>query len=327
MLNRRAFMTMSACLAAVRPAQAQTQSLAQLFRDQPIRLLIPFPVGGPADLIARIIGRGMGARLGRSIVVDSRTGAGGTIGVAAVATAPADGHTIGLASTGAVVILPHLMPALTYDPLKDLAPIGLVLTVPQILAVPVSLEVRSVAELVAQARAKPGELAYGSAGSGSSLHMAGELFNLAAGMKTLHVPYRGAAPAVTDLLGGRIQFMLADVPVLLPHIKAGTLRALAVTSSKRADVAPELPTMLEAGFDVVSETFYGVIAPAALSADRQAALSKALAETLREAETRQLLADQGGQISDLDAKGFGAYLRSEHGRWGDVVRRAGVKLE
>jgi tripartite-type tricarboxylate transporter receptor subunit TctC len=321
MITRRGLLAMSACLAAIRPAQAQ------LLRDQPIRLIIPFPAGGPADLIARVISRVMTTKLQRSIVVDARSGAGGTIGVGAVATAPADGHTIGLASTGAVTILPHLMPNLPYDPLKDLATIGLVLTVPQILAVPTTLEARSVADLVAMAKAKPGQLAYGSAGIGSSLHMAGELFKLAAGIDTLHVPYRGAAPAVTDLLGGRIQFMLADVPVLLPQIRAGTLRALAVTSRTRAEVAPDLPTMLESGVDVVSETWYGLVAPAATPKDRLELLAQALADARRDPETRQQLADQGGAISDLDPAGFAAYIRAEHARWGDVVRRAGVKME
>jgi tripartite-type tricarboxylate transporter receptor subunit TctC len=273
MIARRHLLAASALLA--------TPALAQTYPDQAIRLIIPFAPGGPADLIARLIGARMGERLGRPMVVESRSGAGGTIGVDAAAKARPDGYTLVLASTGAMVILPHLMTTMPYDPLRDLAPIGLVLAVPQIFAIAPGLTANSVADVVALAKARPGTLAFGSAGTGSSLHLAGELFRLRAGIDITHVPYRGAAPAVTDLLAGRIQLLLADVPILLPQVRGGTLRALAVTGRERSDVLPELPTMAEAGVPgVISETWYGLLGPAGIPADRIATLQGALAATL-----------------------------------------------
>jgi len=313
---------------AAAAAAAASPAMAQAYPDQAIRLIIPFPPGGPADLIARLIGARMGEKLGRPIVVESRSGAGGTIGVDAAAKARPDGYTLVLASTGAMVILPHLMPTMPYDPLRDLTPIGLVLAVPQVLAIAPGLPANTVGELVALARARPGTLAYGSAGTGSSLHLAGELFRLRAGIDITHVPYRGAAPAVTDLLAGRIQMLLADVPILLPQVRGGTLRALAVTGRERSDVLPDLPTMAEAGLPgVVSETWYGLLGPAGIPPDRMATLQAALAATLREPETRQALAAQGGRIADMDAAGFAAFIRADHAKWGEIVRTAGIRME
>lgn len=321
MITRRLALTAAAAAAA-------SPAMAQAYPDQAIRLIIPFPPGGPADLIARLIGARMGEKLGRPMVVESRSGAGGTIGVDAAAKARPDGYTLVLASTGAMVILPHLMPTMPYDPLRDLAPIGLVLAVPQVLAIAPGLPANTVGELVALARARPGTLAYGSAGTGSSLHLAGELFRLRAGIDITHVPYRGAAPAVTDLLAGRIQMLLADVPILLPQVRGGTLRALAVTGRERSDVLPDLPTMAEAGLPgVVSETWYGLLGPAGIPPDRMATLQAALAAALREPETRQALAAQGGRIADMDAAGFAAFIRADHAKWGEIVRTAGIRME
>ncbi|WP_431284122.1 Bug family tripartite tricarboxylate transporter substrate binding protein [Humitalea sp. 24SJ18S-53] len=321
MITRRLALA-AAAVAAASPA------MAQAYPDQPIRLIIPFAPGGPADLIARLIGARMGEKLGRPMVVESRSGAGGTIGVDAAAKARPDGYTLVLASTGAMAILPHMMPSMPYDPLRDLTPIGLVLAVPQVLAIAPGLPVNNVAELVALAKARPGTLAYGSAGTGSSLHLAGELFRLRAGIDITHVPYRGAAPAVTDLLAGRIQMLLADVPILLPQVRGGTLRALAVTGRERSDVLPDLPTMAEAGVaGVVSETWYGLLGPAGIPADRVAILQTALAATLREPATREALAAQGGRIADMDAAGFAAFIRADHTQWGEIVRTAGIRME
>ncbi len=321
MITRRLALTAAAAAAA-------SPAMAQAYPDQAIRLIIPFPPGGPADLIARLIGARMGEKLGRPMVVESRSGAGGTIGVDAAAKARPDGYTLVLASTGVMVILPHLMPTMPYDPLRDLAPIGLVLAVPQVLAIAPGLPANTVGELVALARARPGTLAYGSAGTGSSLHLAGELFRLRAGIDITHVPYRGAAPAVTDLLAGRIQMLLADVPILLPQVRGGTLRALAVTGRERSDVLPDLPTMAEAGLPgVVSETWYGLLGPAGIPPDRMATLQAALAAALREPETRQALVAQGGRIADMDAAGFAAFIRADHAKWGEIVRTAGIRME
>lgn len=314
--------------AAIATCLAPLAVRAQTFPDQPVRLLVPFPPGGPADAIARLLEPGMRGVLGRPLVIENRSGAGGVLGVEAVARARPDGHTIGLGSSGALVILPHLNPRMPYDALKDLLPIGQVLAVPQLLVVAPGVPATSVAELVALAKARPGDLAYGSAGIGSSLHLAAEMFRQRAGIDVTHVPYRGAAPAITDILGGRIQFMLADVPVLLPQVRGGALRALAITSPERSTLLPELPTMAEAGVPgVVSETLYGLLAPAGVVPERIAVLHEALAAALNDPETRRRLDEQGGRVVGSTPAQFAAQLRTEHEAWGAIVRAGNIKLE
>jgi tripartite-type tricarboxylate transporter receptor subunit TctC len=301
---------------------------AQGFPDQPVRMFVPFAAGGPADIIARVVARVMTDRLGRPVVVESRPGAGGTIGVDAAAKARPDGHTLVMASSGAVVILPHMRANMPYDPLRDLAPVSQVLGVPQIVSVAPNLGVRSLQELVAMARARPGQLAFGSAGIGSSLHMAGELLKLRTGIDITHVPYPGAAPAVTDLLAGRIQLLLADVPALVGQVRAGALPALAVTAEARIGVLPDVPTAIEAGVPgLVSETWYGVLGPAGIPADRIATLNAAVRAATEDAEARRALTDQGGRIVGSSPADFAAFIRQTHATWGEVVRATGVRME
>jgi tripartite-type tricarboxylate transporter receptor subunit TctC len=301
---------------------------AQAFPDQPLRLVVPFAAGGPADLIARTIARVMGDRLGRPVVVEARAGAAGMIGVDHVAKSRPDGHTLVLASSGAMVILPHLQPNMPYDPRRDLSPITQVLGVPQIIATAPGLGPRTLAELVAMAKARPGQLAYGSAGIGSSLHLAGELLKLRAGIDLTHVPFRGAAPAVTELLAGRIQVLAADVPALLAHVRAGTVPALAITAPQRLALLPEVPTAVEAGVPgLVSETWYGVLGPAGIPPDRVAILHAATTAALEDAETRRVLLDQGGRIIASTPEDFAAFIRGAHDSWGEVVRATGMRLE
>jgi tripartite-type tricarboxylate transporter receptor subunit TctC len=322
MIRRR-----TAFAALALPALAP-RARAQAFPDQPVRLVVPFAAGGPADLIARTISRVMGDRLGRPVVVESRAGAGGMIGVDHVAKSRPDGHTLVLASSGAMVILPHLQPNMPYDPRRDLTPVMQVLGVPQIVATAPGLGPRTLAELVAMAKARPGQLAYGSAGVGSSLHLAGELFRLRAGIDITHVPFRGAAPAVTELLAGRIQILAADVPALLAHVRAGTVPALAITAPARLDLLPEVPTAVEAGVPgFVSETWYGVLGPAGLPPDRLAVLHAALRAALEDAETRRILLDQGGRIVGGSPEDFSAFIRGAYDSWGEVVRATGMRLE
>jgi tripartite-type tricarboxylate transporter receptor subunit TctC len=322
MIGRRAALAALALPALARGASAQG------FPDAPVRMIVPFAAGGPADTIARIVGRVMGERLGRPIVVEARAGAGGLIGVDAAAKARPDGHTLVMASSGAVVILPHLQPNMPYDPLRDLAPITQVLGVPQIVGVAPNLGVRSLADLVAMAKARPGQLAFGSAGIASSLHMAGELLKLRAGIDITHVPYRGAAPAVTDLIAGRIQILLADVPALIGQVRSGTVPALAVTSAERLPLLPDLPTAEEAGVPgLVSETWYGLLGPAGIPADRLTTLHAAARAALEDPETRRLLAEQGGRVVGSAPADFAAFIRANHAQWGEVVRATGVRLE
>ncbi|TPG53767.1 tripartite tricarboxylate transporter substrate binding protein [Roseomonas nepalensis] len=305
------------------PALAQAS-----FPDQPLRMIVPFAAGGPADIIARLIGPAMTRELRQPIVVDSRSGAGGMVGVEAAARSRPDGLTTVLASTGALVVLPQLMPRMAYDVAKDLAPITHVLSVPQLLVVSPKLGVKSVAELVALAKRQPGKLTYGSAGNGSSLHLAGELFRLRTGIDIVHVPYRGAAPAVTDLLGGTIDMILADVPVVIAHVRGGALPALAVTADQRLPSLPELPTMAEAGAkDVISETWYALFAPAGTPPDRLATLHRAAVTALRDTETRRNLMDQGGLVVGGTPEELAGFVRSETAKWGEIIRLANIKID
>ncbi|PZW45959.1 tripartite-type tricarboxylate transporter receptor subunit TctC [Humitalea rosea] len=321
-IDRRLLLASLASALPFAPARAET------WPDQPIRLIVPFAAGGPADIIARLIGRVMGEQLGKPMVIDSRSGAGGAVGVEAAARARPDGTTLVLASSGAIVILPHIMPSMAYDPLKDLTPITQVLAVPQIISVRPGLGVSSVRELVALAKSSPNPLTFGSAGIGSSLHMAGELFKLRAGVDMTHVPYRGAAPAVTDLLGGRIDVLMADTPALISFVRSGQLPALGVTSAERIAILPDTPTAIEGGVpNMVSETWYGLLGPAGIPADRVAKLHAAAMAALADGDTKAQLLNQGGRIVGSSAADFTAFIQQTHATWGEVVRATGVKME
>jgi len=308
-------------------AALATPGLA-LAQEQVLRIIIPFPPGGPADTIARLLERPLRASLGQAVVLDYRSGAGGVVGMEAVARARPDGHTVGLGSTGALVIAPHIMPRMPYDPLRDLAAVSEVLAVPQLLAVPAAFPARDVAALVAMARAAPGSIAYASAGIGSSLHLAAELFRQKAGITITHVPYRGAAPAITDLVAGRVQMMLGDVTGLLPQVQGGALRALGITAAARFSGLPDVPTIAEAGIEgVISDTFYGVLAPAGVPAGRLSALAAALRAALAEPDTRAALAGQGGNIIGSTPEDFATRLRVSSARWAEVVQAGQIRME
>ncbi|MGG5822450.1 Bug family tripartite tricarboxylate transporter substrate binding protein [Falsiroseomonas sp. HW251] len=323
MLNRR---TALALLAA--PALAGRAAAQAAFPDQPIRMIVPFAAGGPADIIARVVGRAMSEKLGKPVVVEARPGAGGAIGVDAVAKSRPDGYSVVMASSGAIVILPHLRTNMPYDPLRDLTPISQVLAVPQIISVAPNLGTRTLADLVAMAKARPGRLAFGSAGIGSSLHMAGELLKLRAGIDIEHVPYGGAAPAVTDLLAGRIQILAADVPALIGHVRAGAVPALAVTSADRLEILPDVPTAIEAGVpNMISETWYGVLGPARIPPDRVAKLYEGVQAALQDPDARRTLTEQGGRIVGSTPEQFAAFIRETYATWGEVVRATGARLE
>ena len=306
-------------------AALATPALAQ---EQALRIIIPFPPGGPADTIARLLERPLRAALGQAVVLDYRSGAGGVVGMEAVARARADGNTVGLGSTGALVIAPHIMPRMPYDALRDLAAVSEVLAVPQLLVVPAAFPARDVAALVAMARAAPGDIAYASAGIGSSLHLAAELFRQKAGITITHVPYRGAAPAITDLVAGRVQMMLGDVTGLLPQVQGGALRALGITAAARFSGLADVPTIAEAGIEgVISDTFYGVLAPAGVPAGRITALATALRGALAEPETRAVLAGQGGNIIGSTPDEFATRLKISSARWAEVVQAGQIRME
>ena len=320
MLSRRNLLAFLGMLAVVCPAVAQER--------QPLNLIVPFAPGGPADAMARLLAGPMGASLGQTIVVDNRSGAGGTIGVGAAARARPDGLTVVLASTGALAVLPHMMAHMPYDPVRDLAPVSLVVEVPQVLVVSAQNKAASLGDLMAFARQQPDGLTYGSAGIGSSMHMAGELLKLRGGLKLTHIPYRGAAPALTELMGGQVNMVLADVSSVVGHVRGGMLRALALTAETRSRILPAVPTTAEAGLPgVISDTMYAVFAPAGTPPERIAMLHKAVAAALADPNVRRGLEDQGAHILGGTPEELAARLRTEQAKWGDVVRISGVRME
>ena len=299
------------------------------YPDQPVRLIVPFPAGGPADLVGRVMAKALGDRFGVSFVVDNRAGAGGVIGVEAVAKARPDGITIGVGSGGAMSVLPHLMPRMPFDVVRDIQPITLVISVPQVLAVHPSVPARTVGELIALIRQRPGRLTYASSGNGNSLHLAMEMLrDRAGGLDVVHVPYRGAAPALTDVVAGQVSMMFGDIPVMLPQIQSGAVRPLGVTAPERSVALPDVPTMAEAGVqDMDSESYYGLIAPSGVPRARIDLLHRAAVEVLRDPATRAVLVDQGGRVSGNTPEEFAAYIATETRKWGEIIRKAGVKLE
>jgi tripartite-type tricarboxylate transporter receptor subunit TctC len=322
MLTRRA-VGLSLLASGAAPA-----ALAQTFPDQPVRIVAPFAPGGPADTISRAISGVMGQRLGRPVVVENRTGAGGALGVEHVARSRPDGYSMVLGSNGALVILPHLMPNFAYDPLRDLAPVSLILTVPQILVARKTLAVQSLQDLIAEAKRRPGALSYGSTGTGTAPHLATELIRLRAGITITHVPYRGAAPALTDLIAGHIDFMVGDLTVLLPQIRAGAVTAIAIAAPQRSPALPEVPTTAEGGLPgVESEGWYALFAPAGTPADRIARLQQAARAAVTDPATAAPLQALGTTLVGGTPEELAALLRSEFTKWGGVVREAQIKLE
>ena len=299
---------------------------AETYPSKPIKLVVPFPPGGPNDIIARIIGQRMSELLGQPIVIDNRGGAGGVVGTDAVAKAAPDGYTIGICSAGAIAISASLVEKVPYDSTKDLTPITLVATVPELLVVPESLPVKTFQELVAMAKAQPGKLNFASSGPGSMPHLAGELLKINAKIDIVHVPYRGAAPAVNDLLGGQVQMVFLDTPVLLPHIKSGKFRALAVAAKERAPSVPDVPTMSELGLaSVDAENWYGMVGPANMPKDIVDRLNKAAAEAMKNPEVIAKLTPQGAKLVGDSPEHFGAFIKSEIVKWGAVVKASGAK--
>jgi tripartite-type tricarboxylate transporter receptor subunit TctC len=301
---------------------------AQNYPTRPIRLIVPFPAGGPSDLFARILGIKLSESLGQQVVVENRSGVGGVTGVDVVARSAPDGYTIGLSSAGALSIIPFMLSKMPFDWQKDLALLTLIARVPEVLVVHPSLKVESLKDLVDYARANPGKLNFGSSGVGSIAHMAVELLKTEAHIDLVHVPYRGAAPAVTDLLGGQVQMVVFDVPVLLPHIRSGALRALAITSKTRAANLPDVPTTAEAGFpSVLSDNWYGMVAPAATPPAILHKIHAAATAALSSDDLKAQYAKQDAVASPTTPAEFTAFVTAERARWKDVVVATGAKLD
>jgi len=318
-LSRLAWLALAAML-------LPTPGSAQDFPNRAIKLIVPFPAGGPADTIGRIYAQRMQEILGQPVVIDNRSGAGGITGVDAVAKAEPNGYTIGISSPGALAINPSVQTNMPYNVQKDLRPISLVVRVPEILVVAPNVKASTVAELLALS--KTTDINFASTGAGSMPHLAAELFKLKSGVKSQHVPYRGAAPAVNDLLGSQVQWMFADIPVLLPHVKAGTFKALGIGSTKRSPALPDLKTFAEQGLpDVLADNWYGLIAPIGTPPDVIAKLNKAANEAAKSKDVIEKLAVQGVDAEGSTGEVFGKMIEDETKKWGDVIRATGVKLE
>lgn len=314
-------------VAAVAEVSAQGPVTAG-FPTKPLRLIVPFPPGGGNDTLARVVGQRMGEVVGQQIVVDNRGGAGGVIGATMAAGAAPDGYTLFLGSLGNLAHNPALKADLPYNPPRDFAPISLLATSSFILAVHPGVAAKSVRDLIALAKASPGKLNYASAGTGSSLHMTGELFKYATGTDMLHVPYKGTGPAITDLIGGRVQLIFSTMPPALPHVKSGKLRALGVTTAKRVAAAPEVPTVAEAGvagFDV--SNWQGMLAPAKTPAAIVGRLNRDVLATLKLPGMSDALGAQGLESAGSTPEQFAALIKSEIGKYTKVVKAAGIKVD
>jgi tripartite-type tricarboxylate transporter receptor subunit TctC len=299
---------------------------AQPYPTKPIKMIVPFPPGGPTDSIGRLIGQHMEKSLGQTVVIENRPGAGGTIGANAVANAPPDGYTLLLGSTTTLSISPHLYKNIGYDPIKGLVPIATVSTGAMVLAVSPSVPANNVKELIAYAKANPGKLNFGAA-IASPPHLAGELFKQMAGIDVLFVPYRGAALAVTDLLGGRIQFMIDAIGTLKPHIESGKVRAFAVTGDKRDPALPNVPTMIEAGVPGYELDFWVGIATAnGVPADVIAKLNKVINEGLKSAEVKAAMAKFSISPHILSPQEAVKFVERERDKWGKIAKDANVKI-
>ena len=309
-------------LCALTPA-----ALGQAYPTKPVRMIAASSPGSAVDIVARIVAQKLGEQLGQQVVVDNRAGAGGNLGAELAAKAAPDGYTLFM-GTPAHAINTGLYRKLNYDLIRDFSPVTQVTSGQYVVVVHPSLPAKSIRELIALARAKPGQLNYASAGSGNATHLAGELFASATRIKLVHVPYKGSGPAVTDLVGGQVQLMFANLVAALPQVKTGRIRALAVTGQTRAAAAPELPTVIEAGVPgYVVTSWFGVLVPAATPRELIMKLNAELARTMSAPDVRDRLAADGAEPTTGTPEQFGAFLRAEINRWTKVVKDAGIVAE
>ena len=320
----------SMCAAAIglAAAAASVGALAQSYPTKPIRLIVPFPPGGGTDMIARTVAQQVADANKWNVIVDNRPGAGGNLGVDAAAKAAPDGYTLVMGQTSNLAINPTLYSKLPYDPLKDLVPVALVSSSPIVMAAPVNSPFKTFADVVAAAKKQPDAVTLGYSGNGTVAHLAGELAENAAGIRLRHVPYKGAAQAMTDLMGGNIDLYMSSVPTLLGHVRNGKLRAIAITSAKRAGQLPDTPTLAESGykgFDAV--TWFGILAPAGTPAPIVAQLNKAINAALQQPDVADRLRSEGGDVLGGTAEQFSALLKAEVPRWAKIVKDSGASLD
>ena len=309
-------------------APAFAQQVAQQYPARPVRLIAPFPPGGGVDIVARALGEKLAARLGQPVIVENRPGGGTTIGTSAVAQSAPDGYTLLIGPIGSQAIVHHMHPKRSFDIRRDFAPVARIGYGTIVFVVPQASRARSVKDFVAMAKADPGKFTFASSGTGAIIHLTGEMFQQAAGIRLTHVPYKGTTQILPDILDGRVDMALDSLPAYIPHLKSGKLRALAVASRNRSALLPELPTMAQAGVPgVVSSTDYALYAPAATPKDIVARLNREANAVLQLADLREKLATQGIELAGGTPESLGAELADEVEKWGRVIREANIKPE
>ena len=314
-------------ITAIALALCASAAAAQQYPNRPIRLVVPFPAGGPNDIIGRLVAQKLGDALGQQMVVDNRAGAGGNIGTDLVAKASPDGYTLLSGGMGSLIMNP-IIDKVPYDTLRDFAPVILMASAPNVLVTHPSLPVRDVKGLIALARAHPGQLNYGSGGVGSTPHLSGALFNSMTGVNIVHVPYKGNAPAITDLLGGQVQLAYLGIPPVQPHIQSGKLKALAVTSARRSATLPQIPTIAESGVPGYElSPWYGILAPAGTPTDIVMKLNAAIAKIVRSPDMTEKLAGIGAEAETTTPEAYAARMKSDLARWTKVIRSAHIGKE
>lgn len=321
-----AFVRLSLVLLAM-AAFAPLAAAQPAYPNKPVRIIVPYPPGGTADIVGRTIAEKLGATWGQSVIVENRAGAGGTIGVDAAAKSAPDGYTMVLGVTGPVTIAPGMNPQLAYDPLRDLVPVTLVAAVPSVVAVHPSVAARDLRELIALAKSQPGKLSFASAGTGTSVHIAGELLKSMAGVEILHVPYKGGAPALNDLMGGQVSMIIENMPQLLPQVRSGRIRALAVTSQQRSSALPDLPAVAEILPGYEATTWFGLLAPAGTPQDIVRKVQTDVAKAVALPDVKERLAGLGAEVIGSTPEAFSVHLRSELIRFAKVIKDAGIKAD
>jgi tripartite-type tricarboxylate transporter receptor subunit TctC len=315
-------------LAATVLAVAATSVFAQAYPTKTVTVVVPWPPGGPSDIAARPIAKALADELKQPFIIDNRAGAGGNIGSALVAKAPPDGYTLLITSSAPIVINPSLYKQMPFDPAKDLAPITNLLRVPLVLVVHPSVPVKNLQELIAYVNAQKGKAQYASAGNGTPQHLTGELFKSLANLDMVHVPYKGSAPAITDLVGGHVPMMFDSAIAILPQIKAGKVKAIAITGAKRSSILPDVPTFDEAGMKgFESYAWYGFFAPAKTPPDIIATLNREALKAMKQPEWQKVLADTGSENVGGTPEQFAAFIKAEAAKWAKVVKASGATID
>ncbi len=326
-MNKSGWAVMTLCASAVACSLVVANAGAQTYPNRTIRLVSPYAPGGGTDLVARVIAQKLTEALGQSVVVDNRPGAGGVLGADSVVRSAPDGYTILFASPSPMVVAPHLMKTMPYDPFKDLIPITLISVVPAIMAVHPSLPVKTVKDFIALAKSKPGQLSYSSSGNGGTGHLAGALFDAKTGTHMVHVPYKGTAPATTALISGEVSVTFGDIVAIVPFVKTGRVRAIAVAALKRNALFPDLPTIAETIPGYTAGPWYGLLVPAKTPPEIVARLNKEAVGVLRAADTKASLASMGAEPIGSTPAEFTALMRDETERWGKLIRDANIKAD